>query len=381
MAQSRTMESRVGRTKQRYSDNGERLVAGIVPTNKEKTFILLIQSTRRAEWVLPKGGWETDEECIEAAEREAWEEAGIVCKVDYDLGKITETRTAKQISKNAPKALYQFYEATVTEEKSVWPESHKRSRKWFSYPDALEALKPRPELVEAIKRSTHNHHTTSLPTNLTSTSTSNPPPTQPPTQWIGRPDNRLQNEQTTITMAHAQAHPPPPLEALSLEERAGAGGPGQATALGQAVHAQQAPQQLPPQMFTTAAQLLDLTDKKLMVALRDGRKLIGVLRSWDQFANLVLQSTSERLFTHSPPLQFADVARGTFLVRGENVLLLGEVDLDKDDDVPVGFERGEVAEVQARVAGERAVRERKEKERGKVLRGEGFVGEDGEGTF
>jgi U6 snRNA-associated Sm-like protein LSm1 len=41
--------------------------------------------------------------------------------------------------------------------------------------------------------------------------------------------------------------------------------------------------QLPPQMFTTAAQLLDLTDKKLMVALRDGRKLIGVLRSWDQF--------------------------------------------------------------------------------------------------
>ncbi|KFY08805.1 hypothetical protein V492_05897 [Pseudogymnoascus sp. VKM F-4246] len=154
MAQSRSMESRVGRNKQRYSDNGERLVAGIVPTNKEKTFILLIQSTRRAEWVLPKGGWETDEECIEAAEREAWEEAGIVCKVDYDLGKITETRTAKQISKNAPKALYQFYEATVTEEKPVWPESHKRSRKWFSYPDALEALKPRPELVEAIKRST-----------------------------------------------------------------------------------------------------------------------------------------------------------------------------------------------------------------------------------
>jgi U6 snRNA-associated Sm-like protein LSm1 len=36
-------------------------------------------------------------------------------------------------------------------------------------------------------------------------------------------------------------------------------------------------------MFTTAAQLLDLTDKKLVLVLRDGRKLIGVLRSWDQF--------------------------------------------------------------------------------------------------
>ncbi|KAF2425537.1 hypothetical protein EJ08DRAFT_736734 [Tothia fuscella] len=31
-------------------------------------------------------------------------------------------------------------------------------------------------------------------------------------------------------------------------------------------------------------------------ALRDGRKLIGVLRSWDQFANLVLQDTVERVF-------------------------------------------------------------------------------------
>lgn len=60
------------------------------------------------------------------------------------------------------------------------------------------------------------------------------------------------------------------------------------------------PQQLPAQMFTTAAQLLDLTDsktrwplvasltdaplpEKLMLALRDGRKLVGILRSWDQF--------------------------------------------------------------------------------------------------
>jgi diphosphoinositol-polyphosphate diphosphatase len=125
-----------------------------VPTNKDKTRVLLIQSSQRVEWVLPKGGWETDEECTEAAEREAWEEAGIVCKIDYDLGKITETRTAKQISKGAPKALYQFYEATVTKEESDWPEKHKRNRKWMSYTEAAEALKTRPELAEALKRST-----------------------------------------------------------------------------------------------------------------------------------------------------------------------------------------------------------------------------------
>ncbi|OAP55523.1 hypothetical protein AYL99_10496 [Fonsecaea erecta] len=117
--------------------------------------------------------------------------------------------------------------------------------------------------------------------------------------------------------------------------------------------------QLPPQMFTTAAQLLDLTDKKLLLVLRDGRKIFGVLRSWDQFANLVLTETKERYFVSVPstspaePQQtqpaarnlYCDIPRGTFLVRGENVLLLGEVDLDKDDDPPPGYEEGDAEEV------------------------------------
>jgi U6 snRNA-associated Sm-like protein LSm1 len=75
-------------------------------------------------------------------------------------------------------------------------------------------------------------------------------------------------------------------------------------------------------MFTTAAQLLDLTDKKLVVALRDGKKLIGVLRSWDQFGNLVLQDTVERIFVQG---FYTDIDRGLFLVRGENVSILGEI--------------------------------------------------------
>ncbi|KAK0389869.1 hypothetical protein NLU13_3442 [Sarocladium strictum] len=146
----------------------------------------------------------------------------------------------------------------------------------------------------------------------------------------------------------------------------------------------QPPAQLPPQMFTTAAQLLDLTDKKLMVALRDGRKLIGVLRSWDQFANLVLQSTVERIFatttegTATTPATglYADVHHGVFLVRGENVLLLGEIDLDKDDDPPPGYELGDVKEVK-RIAEERKVAEKaRDKARGKKLAKIGFEGEN-----
>jgi len=142
-----------------YGEGGERLVAGVVPLNESKSHVLLIQSTRRAGWVLPKGGWESDEECTEAAQREAWEEAGIVCNVDYDLGQIAETRPPKSKGSSSKggsstKSLYQFYQVTVTREENEWPEQHKRNRWWATYAEAREALQGRPELLEALERCT-----------------------------------------------------------------------------------------------------------------------------------------------------------------------------------------------------------------------------------
>ena len=96
-------------------------------------------------------------------------------------------------------------------------------------------------------------------------------------------------------------------------------------------------------------------------------------------ANLVLQSTVERIFI--PPSDpstnglYADIPRGIFLVRGENVLLLGEIDLDKDDEPPAGYELADAERVQA------LAKERKEDEKtkGKTrigrLKAIGFEGE------
>ena len=69
----------------------------------------------------------------------------------------------------------------------------------------------------------------------------------------------------------------------------------------------------------------------MIVVLRDGRKLLGILRSYDQFANLVLQDTVERIFLGN---RYGDIPKGLYIVRGENVVLLGEIDLDKEDEVP-----------------------------------------------
>jgi diphosphoinositol-polyphosphate diphosphatase len=137
-----------------YSEAGERLVCGLVPLDKSKSRVLLIQSAKRNGWVLPKGGWETDEATPqEAAKREAWEEAGVICTISKDLGKIKDKRAPKDITNTIPKALYQFYEATVDKEEPKWPESHKRGRKWMSYQEAKALLTSRPELLEALEKS------------------------------------------------------------------------------------------------------------------------------------------------------------------------------------------------------------------------------------
>ncbi|TID24059.1 putative small nuclear ribonucleo protein [Venturia nashicola] len=130
--------------------------------------------------------------------------------------------------------------------------------------------------------------------------------------------------------------------------------------------------QLPPQMFTTAAQLLDLTDKKLMVALRDGKTLFGILRAWDQFGNLMMQDTLERIYIKNI---FADIPRGIFVIRGENVEMIGEIDLDKEDDIPAGYTQEDAETVHAMFMEEDKKKKKREKEKKKALAKYGFEGD------
>lgn len=103
---------------------------------------------------MPKGGWETDEgSAQDAACREAWEEAGIVCRVQSDLGSIPEMRKPDQVTAQAPKATYLFFDVVVEKEERQWPEMNKRARQWLSYPEAAAAFQDRPELLEALNRS------------------------------------------------------------------------------------------------------------------------------------------------------------------------------------------------------------------------------------
>ena len=47
-------------------------------------------------------------------------------------------------------------------------------------------------------------------------------------------------------------------------------------------------------VLPAAASLVDQLDKRVLVILRDGRNLVGVMRSFDQFSNVVLEDAVER---------------------------------------------------------------------------------------
>jgi len=154
------MEARVGRVKQRYGDNGERLVAGVVAISVDKKKVLVVESTtRNNHWVLPKGGYETDEATPQdAAAREAWEEAGITGKVGVALQAIQDPRSTAEIEASkgkTPRSLYYFFEFEVENEAAQWPEMHKRKRRWMTYAEAKRCFEGmnRPELKQALEYS------------------------------------------------------------------------------------------------------------------------------------------------------------------------------------------------------------------------------------
>lgn len=151
------MIARVGREKQRYNSKGERLVAGTVILNDDKSKVLVVSSESHPDcWVLPKGGWETDEPTAEeSALRETWEEAGAVGTLTKSLGAIPDMRPPRpHKDPSIPKCEFHFFEMKLDELKPEWPESH-RKRTWLGFNDAINEMlrHNRFELAEAIKRS------------------------------------------------------------------------------------------------------------------------------------------------------------------------------------------------------------------------------------
>ncbi|GLI58514.1 hypothetical protein VaNZ11_000250 [Volvox africanus] len=93
--------------------------------------------------------------------------------------------------------------------------------------------------------------------------------------------------------------------------------------------------------------LAEELDQRLLIVLRDGRKVLGVLRSFDQFANLVIEGAVERIIVGD---QYGDIPLGLQVIRGENVVLLGRLD---EKDAPEGLTQVSPAAIKEAQKGEK----------------------------
>ncbi|TYZ60829.1 hypothetical protein PybrP1_002213 [[Pythium] brassicae (nom. inval.)] len=149
---SRLLHARVGRELQRYDAGGARLLACVVALREaaedadSEARVLLISSSKHPNvWILPKGGWESDETLAECALREAEEEAGVAGVLERELG------TLDFATKHGKRCRIHGFQMTVHHEFDAWAESNRR-REWVLISDALDRLCDRPELLAMLER-------------------------------------------------------------------------------------------------------------------------------------------------------------------------------------------------------------------------------------
>ncbi|KAK7800089.1 hypothetical protein U0070_002430 [Myodes glareolus] len=75
------------------------------------------------------------------------------------------------------------------------------------------------------------------------------------------------------------------------------------------------------------------------VITSDGRMIVGTLKGFDQTINLILDESHERVFSSSQGVE--QVVLGLYIVRGDNVAVIGEIDEETDCALDLGNIRAE----------------------------------------
>ena len=88
------------------------------------------------------------------------------------------------------------------------------------------------------------------------------------------------------------------------------------------------------------AQVLDAyINKSVNIVTADGRIIIGTLRGFDQAINIILEESHERVFSSTGCVE--QVPLGLYIVRGDNVALIGEIDEDLDRNLDLSRTRAD----------------------------------------
>ena len=77
-----------------------------------------------------------------------------------------------------------------------------------------------------------------------------------------------------------------------------------------------------------AATLESYINRSVLVITGDGRVIVGTLKGFDQTINIVLDDSHERVFSTAEGVDRVNL--GLYIVRGDNVATIGEVDTELD---------------------------------------------------
>lgn len=111
--------------------------------------VMLIRTLERKQWIIPKGWPMKNRSLAEAAEIEAWEEAGVRGRIHADpIGAFTYTKLKK--SGLPVQCRPQVFILEVTSVHDDYPEAGKRTRKWAALPEAISMVKF-PELQTMLR--------------------------------------------------------------------------------------------------------------------------------------------------------------------------------------------------------------------------------------
>ncbi|KAA1472565.1 Sm-like ribonucleo protein [Dentipellis sp. KUC8613] len=80
-------------------------------------------------------------------------------------------------------------------------------------------------------------------------------------------------------------------------------------------------------------------DRRVLLVLQDGRVIVGVLAGYDQKSNVVLSESKERVFSIDEGVE--EIPLGLYLVKGDMIICIGELDEEKDNAVDLSTVRAE----------------------------------------
>ncbi|KZT71880.1 LSM-domain-containing protein [Daedalea quercina L-15889] len=87
------------------------------------------------------------------------------------------------------------------------------------------------------------------------------------------------------------------------------------------------------------ATLQGYVDHRVLLILQDGRAIVGVMAGYDQKSNVVLSDSKERVYSVEEGVE--EIPLGLYLVKGDQIVLIGELDEALDQSVDLSTIRAE----------------------------------------